>query len=137
MKVCGTCRIEKPTSEFHRNRRRKDGLQTSCKTCRKEIDRESYLKSETRQNSIKTRRSDITKYNCKLVRRIKQAVGCAKCPEREPVALDFHHLDPAEKDLNISSMTAYCTATLKAEIRKCVILCANCHRKVHAGILLV
>lgn len=52
-----------------------------------------------------------------------------------PVALDFHHLDPTEKDKNVGDLMSFSTQKLKEEIRKCVVLCANCHRMVHAGLL--
>lgn len=57
-----------------------------------------------------------------------------RIPE-EIVALDFHHLNPSEKDLEVSLLTRYSTKRVKDEIRKCVVLCANCHRKLHAGII--
>ena len=62
-------------------------------------------------------------------------VGCALCSEKTPVALDFHHLDPTKKDNEVRR----CSTQKKAreEIAKCVVLCANCHRKVHAGLLTV
>jgi hypothetical protein len=36
MKTCSHCNIEKPLTEFYKNRSRKDGLQSDCKKCRKE-----------------------------------------------------------------------------------------------------
>ncbi len=61
--------------------------------------------------------------------------GCLLCNEKEPVALDLHHLDPEQKDMSPAEMVSFNSERFKAEIRKCVVLCANCHRKVHAGIL--
>lgn len=53
-------------------------------------------------------------------------------------ALEFHHLDPDEKEFTISGSghTRSLDRVLE-EIEKCILLCANCHREVHAGILLV
>ena len=50
-------------------------------------------------------------------------------------ALDFHHLDPASKEFDIAMAMndEWTWEAVLAEIRKCVCLCANCHRKVHAG----
>jgi hypothetical protein len=54
--------------------------------------------------------------------------GYSKCIE----ALDFHHLDSFTKDFTISDrMTSF--EAIEAELKKCVLLCANCHREVHAG----
>lgn len=136
-KKCTRCNIDKDFSQYHKSSKRKDGLHSNCKSCRKEIDRNSYLSSESRRNSIRSRRNENKKYNSQLVNRYKKFCGCYFCDEVEPVALDFHHLNPKEKDLNVSLAVSYSTKSLKLEIRKCVVLCANCHRKVHAGILTV
>lgn len=51
-----------------------------------------------------------------------------------PAALEFHHEDPNEKDFGIASKgTCHDLETDLAEIRKCYLLCANCHRGVHVG----
>jgi len=46
-------------------------------------------------------------------------------------ALDFHHTDPEERDFIISSRMNW--AAIEIELKKCVLLCSNCHREVHAG----
>ena len=48
-------------------------------------------------------------------------------------ALEFHHVDPAQKDFNISSK-GYTRSweRVKAGLDKCTILCVNCHRELHA-----
>lgn len=59
--------------------------------------------------------------------------ACQICGySRSHAALDFHHLDPMEKDFSISSrMTSF--NAIKAELDKCVLVCANCHREIHDG----
>lgn len=47
-------------------------------------------------------------------------------------ALDFHHLDPNQKDFNISNSKIYKNLDiLKEEVDKCILVCANCHREIH------
>lgn len=135
MKTCSTCRIEKQFSDFYKRSKSSDGFQSTCKSCRKVVDAESYLKYDDRRQSIKDRRDFIRDKHNKLVRRYKRFCGCAICGECEPVALDLHHTDPTVKEDNPSSMLSGSTKKLLAEVRKCVVLCSNCHRKVHAGIL--
>jgi predicted HNH restriction endonuclease len=48
-------------------------------------------------------------------------------------ALDAHHIDPLEKDFNISSRMTSWKAIVR-ELDKCILLCANCHREVHDGL---
>jgi hypothetical protein len=58
--------------------------------------------------------------------------GCRECGETDPRCLQFHHVD-GEKDDAVGSMIADSRAVgdVVAEVRKCVVLCANCHRGVH------
>lgn len=50
-------------------------------------------------------------------------------------ALDFHHINPKTKSFGISaSGITRAWHKVKSEIDKCVMICANCHREVHAGI---
>ena len=59
---------------------------------------------------------------------------CYVCGETDPVVLQFHHVDPDQKSFVIGrAIHSYGMNRLKEEIAKCVILCANCHRRVHAG----
>lgn len=57
--------------------------------------------------------------------------ACSRCGEGHPAALDFHHTDAADKEMSVSQMVAYGYAVenIRAEIDKCEVLCANCHRK--------
>lgn len=57
--------------------------------------------------------------------------GYDKCPE----ALHFHHIDPKQKDFSVSkSGNTRAWNKVKLEIDKCILLCANCHTEVHAGV---
>jgi DNA-directed RNA polymerase subunit RPC12/RpoP len=62
--------------------------------------------------------------------------ACAGCGYSRYVgALHFHHRDPAEKTFSLShaGVTRSISAA-RAEAAKCVLLCANCHAEVEAGI---
>lgn len=53
-------------------------------------------------------------------------------------ALEFHHLNPSTKDFNISSKwNSKSWDIVKAELDKCILVCANCHREIHAELGLV
>lgn len=57
--------------------------------------------------------------------------GYKKCQR----AFDFHHVDPASKLDSVAAFLALRTWTrLAAEARKCVLVCARCHREIHAGV---
>lgn len=57
----------------------------------------------------------------------KKVHPCSKCGFSDYRALQFHHLNPLEKDKNISMMTWNSINSIKKEIEKCIVLCANCH----------
>jgi hypothetical protein len=60
---------------------------------------------------------------------IKLEHGCADCGYREhPAALEFDHRDPATKAFNIAQSASRSWAATVAEIAKCDVRCANCHR---------
>ncbi len=62
----------------------------------------------------------------------KAKIGCTTCGERNPVCLDFHHLSRATKKSDVLTMAASGAKMQLEEVMKCVVVCANCHRKVHA-----
>lgn len=57
--------------------------------------------------------------------------GCCECGERDPRKLQYDHKNPADKHRGISRLIvdgySWSSSILRAEIRKCRILCANCH----------
>ena len=54
------------------------------------------------------------------------------CPDKCLGALDFHHVDPVQKDFAISDSNIYKDINkLKEEVDKCMLVCANCHRELH------
>lgn len=58
---------------------------------------------------------------------------CSNCGyDKTLAALEFHHIDPDEKDFSISSSKSLkVTPKIRKELKKCVLLCANCHREEH------
>lgn len=71
---------------------------------------------------------------CRRTRLIRMLGGCCrKCGFANPVALDFHHLDPLRKSFQMSGAqisNRSWTAVFR-EALKCILLCANCHRVEH------
>lgn len=61
--------------------------------------------------------------------------GCLICGEKDPCCLQFHHLNPKEKSIEVSKLVNQKApiTRIAEEIEKCVVLCANCHAKFHAG----
>ncbi|AGM11771.1 hypothetical protein HCTV5_143 [Halovirus HCTV-5] len=66
------------------------------------------------------------------IREFKQDNGCSRCDEDHPACLVFHHNNPEEKEFDVSRAASIALDRVKKEVEKCTILCANCHRKLHA-----
>lgn len=60
-----------------------------------------------------------------------QCCGYDKCIS----ALEFHHINPNEKDFTIAKNTNKAWNLVKEEIKKCLLVCANCHREIHSDLL--
>lgn len=63
----------------------------------------------------------------------KSKLSCSKCEENHPACLEFHHLDLSVKEVEISKAVklGWSIERIEREIEKCLVLCSNCHRKVH------
>jgi hypothetical protein len=80
------------------------------------------------------------RHNCK--NRVIASMGgkCCICGYNKCFAsLALHHLDPSEKDFSFGSIRANPKnwASLVVEIRKCVLVCHNCHNEIHVGMAVV
>lgn len=60
-----------------------------------------------------------------------QCCGYNKCIQ----ALEFHHLNPTEKSFSFCENTNRSWEKTKEELKKCILVCANCHREIHAGVI--
>ena len=92
---------------------------------RKYSDRREYLIKAVskRRKAIRIKAIEYKGGCCKIC-------GYQKCTD----ALEFHHLDPKKKDFSISSKGyARSWVRVKEEIEKCILICANCHREIHAN----
>ena len=57
--------------------------------------------------------------------------GYDRCPSN----LHFHHVDPGEKRFVINQSSGRSLAACREEASKCVLVCANCHGEIEAGLL--
>ena len=120
MKTCKKCNVEKSTDQFWAKTGAKDGLNRLCKECAKKINNNHY-------HNNKEQYFDKRKWFFELKKNLK----CEKCGFSHPAALDFHHIDPSQKDFGISLNRNNKEKVLE-EIKKCKVLCSNCHRIEHA-----
>lgn len=124
VKHCIKCKQDKDLSCFSNASRRKDGKQSYCKKCKATMDADSHKKNPAPVKEGRKRSVDKAQ---KYVRELLQQSQCVDCGESNWIVLEFDHLD--DKILSISKMIrGYSVESIKAEIAKCDIVCANCHR---------
>lgn len=130
MKVCSRCRKAKPLSEFGIKRRRNQvERQSYCRECNKESCKEHY---QGHKKEYKEKSQHYRKKMREFVRNLKTIKGCSVCKkEFDPKALDFVHRDGTDKIAGISEIVSdgRSLKLLKAELRKCDVICSNCRRK--------
>ncbi len=90
-----------------------------------------YRCGRCRQDQVSDKRRRV-----KAVLVAEAGGSCAVCGyDRCVSALQFHHLDRAEKRMNLSAQgVTLALSVLRAEAAKCVLLCANCHAEVESGL---
>ncbi len=128
-KQCTKCKIDTPLEEFKvRSNGRTDSW---CKKCNRESSKLRYSRNpEPFKKRAHEQRNKIRAELKDRLARIRTH-GCTLCPESDPVCLDFHHY--AEKDRPMGHFSH--VPSFEKELVKCVLVCANCHRKIHAGVL--
>lgn len=144
MKFCTKCQRNLELVEFWKDKSSKDGYQRYCIECNKKRhkewstnnprNRKEYIKKWREQNISKLK---VLSKNRNIefrdfLNNIKITLGCQICNEKDFNCLDFHHIDG--KDYNIRHKQGSYKMVLR-ELKKCCVLCANCHRKVHAKTL--
>ena len=114
-KICTKCGRELPIDQFNFRSKAKGTRRSECKECHTAYMRQKY--QEKKQE----------------IQELKSQYSCAKCGDNRGYVLDFHHIDPSQKENTIARMTAnrYELNKVYDEIKKCVVLCANCHREFH------
>lgn len=127
MKICTTCNETKSLDLFSKKR---NGRQSQCKACRKIWFANHY--SENKEYYLERNKITVAKTR-QWFRDYKATLSCTTCGENHPACLDFHHTDAATKDFSVAEAVHYSKSRLLKEIAKCIVLCANCHRKHHAN----
>ena len=138
-KTCPKCCQTKPLTAFTPNKSKKDGHGAHCRDCYSTYHREYYRHRTANDPEYKDRtkkwrkqyQTDRIESFRKVIREHLSTHPCVTCGETDIVVLDFDHIDPKTKKFAICE-TSTCWLPIDdilAEIAKCQVLCANCHRR--------
>lgn len=101
-----------------------------CKPCDAEYHREWYKGNKALQVSrVKIRNTRVIKENQIKVLEYFEHHPCVDCKESDPVVLEFDHLGDKRMAVSLMIGRGHSWATIMAEIDKCEVRCANCHRR--------
>lgn len=132
IKICSKCKEEKLLANFQRQKTGKDGWMASCKACNIKAARERRQKNVEKYRKIGRNRDKQ-----RIAKKKQEAVNykggkCQVCGYNKCLAvLEFHHINPNEKEFDISRTWSRKWETIKKELDKCICVCANCHREIH------
>ena len=129
MVYCPSCKQDKDWSKFYIYKKNKRSAY--CKECARKKAREQWRGLSKEEKKIKRIRQK--KSLQKKIRVVLEESSCVRCGESDPIVLVFHHREPANKTSEISTMIGDRVSwkSIKKEIDKCDVLCANCHMRVH------
>ena len=134
MKKCSRCKTEKSTDGFAKNKAKKDGLQTVCRVCVKEINAAYYRKTPEKNAARLEASRRNRERNRQFVVSYLREHPCVDCGEDDPVVLEFDHVRGSKlKSISVMIVSEFSLAALEKEIEKCDVRCANCHRRVTAS----
>lgn len=129
---CPKCDTEKPEDAFQPSRWGKPGQY--CRFCSQGADAKYRMSGRGRYARRRSHRKAWTRRKTAvkpLLDAIKLAVGCVDCGyDRHAEALDFDHLPGTRKLFNIGAWAGLSVGwdEIFAELKKCEVVCANCHR---------
>lgn len=104
----------------------------NCKTCGIEGEKYFYKTQKWYCKSCWNKRTAQTQKD--KVKQIKTDYGgkCVKCGYNKCLdALEFHHIDPTEKEFHLGDKRGFSIDKLKKELDKCILVCRNCHTEIH------
>ena len=129
MKRCGRCGEQKALKEFAWRRKSKGQRHNYCRPCHAAYHREHYLANKARYiNQAARWKVQARREQTERLIEFFATHPCVDCGEGDPVVLEFDHL--RDKSFEVATgLTRFSWARIVAEMKKCEVVCANCHRR--------
>ena len=131
-KICKDCQQELPLESFHKHDHTRDGRTIYCKPCAA-ARHKRWRENPEKKKTVNTNWMRHWNKSNQFAWALRLSQPCAVCGESSPHCLDFHHVDPSQKEIQIAKCNSL--RKLLDEAAKCCLLCRNCHAKYHAGAL--
>jgi hypothetical protein len=127
-KRCTTCHELRPLTDFNLRRSSADGLQARCRACSREWYARNRLPHMAR---VRERNKRVRAEHQERLAAYLLEHPCVDCGEADLRVLELDHEDPAQKAATVGRLVTLSLPwpTVLAEIEKCSVRCANCHRR--------
>ncbi len=131
LRRCSTCKLLKPLDTFAFADIQTGARQYNCRACHAKLRRAHY--EQNRDDYIRRAEEQTERrraYNRERIVEYLRAHSCVDCGETDLIVLEFDHRDPASKHRDVTWLAARRRwPIVSAEIEKCDVRCANCHRR--------
>jgi hypothetical protein len=132
-KLCPRCNLEKPIEEFRLRNRFTTRRQSHCIECGLNMGASWYERNkESHAVNVRANTKKAKELAREYVYEYLLTHPCTKCGETDPAVLEFHHVGEKDKEVGRMIAQGYGINALAAEISQCVVVCANCHRRITA-----
>lgn len=135
MRECTKCHKSKRLTDFYLKDKSSGRHHTQCKTCYKEHRKLTYKEHYRKYQVEYLKRGKIRRAKLREEFRTNMLAflaekSCVKCGENDIRVLEFDHIHDSQKDFSISQAVRIgkTWSQVSDEIKKCQILCANCHK---------
>ena len=127
---CIKCEIDKSEEDFSWTNKAEKKRNLWCRPCTKIYDKARYDNFTPEQTDRKTQAQKARKLrNAQYVWDYLKEHPCVDCSEADPIVLEFDH--QRDKLMNVGDLLrgVYSLQKIRLEIEKCLVRCANCHRR--------
>lgn len=140
-KYCLECSPYGSHNTLNFNKNKPDSIEKGkiCPSCKEFINPEQYYRRRDNKNlsvycKFCTNKQSISRFRETKKQAVEYKGGkCERCGYNKCIAaMDFHHLDPSQKDFSISNAKNKSFDKIKNELDKCILVCSNCHREIHS-----
>jgi len=109
-------------------------MKYQCRTCPVEGEENFYKNARYQCKACWNKRTYQTGKEKVTALKLEYGGKCSKCGYSKCLdALDFHHLDPSQKEFSLGSRRGLNVDALRKELDKCILVCRNCHAEIHSA----
>jgi hypothetical protein len=129
MKICSGCKLERSESDFNYKNKQLNLRQRNCKYCTRQQVRQHYLSNKPYYLLKAKQRNTINRKLIKdYIAGYLKEHPCIDCGETDTIVLEFDHIKDKSFTISLSGRDLSLNRVI-LEVSKCVVRCANCHRR--------